>query len=204
MRTVISTGKAAGPFLLLGILLALPGPLRAQAAQDASFEERAEAAAAFLAKGTWIAGEPRVFLGGWGGLVFRERFVLGGGGFALTKDVELSRMPSGLGSQVGMGYAGVFFKYWGSVLPRLSGEGSLLFGAGHAQVRNSLTGQETGSDNFMVMEPEGALHLRLLGSLYLGAAAGYRFVFGVEDLTGLSAEDLRAFTGTLSLRLGGR
>jgi len=204
MRTAISIGRAAGPFLLLGILLALPGPLRAQAAQSASSEERAEAAAAFLVKGTWIAEDPQVFLGGWGGLVFRERFVLGGGGFTLTKDVELSRLPSGLGSQMGMGYAGVFFKYLGSVLPRLSGEGSLLLGAGHGRVRNNLTRQETGSDNFMVVEPEGALHARLFGSLHVGAAVGYRFVWGVEDLTGVSAEDLRSFTGTLSLRLGGR
>jgi len=204
MRTGISTGRAPGPLLLLGILLALPGPLRAQAARSGPSEERAEAAAAFLVKGNWIADEPQIFLGGWGGLVFRRRFVVGGGGFALTKDVELARLPSGLGSEMGMGYAGVFFKYWGDLFPQLSGEGSLLLGAGHAQVRNNLTGQETGSDNFMVMEPEGAIHVRLFRSIHLGAGLGYRFVWGVEDLTRVSAEDLRSFTGTLSLRLGGR
>jgi len=37
----------------------------------------------------------------------------------------------------------------------------------------------------------------------VGAALGYRFAWGVDDLPLLDSEDFRSLTGSISLRLGG-
>jgi hypothetical protein len=190
--------------LLLGMILALPGPLSAQAAQAGSPPDRVEAAVAILLKGGSVADADGLFLGGWGGLAFGEHFMLGGGGIGLLQDVALPGSDSGTGSDLGMGYGGVFFKYWWDLSDRLTGEGGLILGAGHAEVHDRLIGAELGSDNFPVVEPEAAVFVRLFRRLYVGASVGYRMVWSVQDLPRVSADDLQSFSGSLSLRLGGR
>jgi hypothetical protein len=156
-----------------------------------------------MLKGSRIAEENRLHFGGWAGLVFGGRLALGGGGFSLLENVELAGSEAGTGFDLGMGYAGVVVKYWQPLGPRVSGELGALLGAGHAEVQDRLVGTEVGSDNFFVAEPELSVFISVLKDLRLGASAGYRIVWGVEDLPRTSADDLRSITGTLSIRLGG-
>ena len=85
----------------------------------------------------------------------------------------------------------------------LTGEVGLLLGAGHAEVRDQLTGTEVGADNFLVGEPEMSILYTVFPGIHLGVSVGYRLTSGVEDLPRVSSGDLNAFTGTLSLRWGG-
>lgn len=189
--------------LLFCILLALPGPLGAQENQSTPTAQRAGSAAAVLLKAGQVAGADRFFLGGWAGLVFRDHLVLGGGGMALTQDVELQGSGSGTGFFLGAGYGGLLFKYWEDISPYLTGEAGLLLGAGHAEVHDRVAGREVGSENFVVMEPEVSVFYNLFRQVYLGASGGYRFAWGIEDLPRVSSGDLQSFTATLSLRVGG-
>jgi hypothetical protein len=188
----------------VGVLLALPGPLSAQAAQADSVGARAESAAAVLFKGGEVADAGRVFLGGWAGLVFGEHFMLGGAGITLLEKVELPGSESGTGFDLGMGYGGVILKRWWDLPGRLTGEGGLLLGAGHATVNDRRTGREVGSENFPVLEPEAGLAFRVFRRVYIGASLGYRLVWSIEDLPRVSPDDLRSFSGNLSVRVGGR
>jgi hypothetical protein len=160
--------------------------------------------AAVLVKGGQVADENRLFLGGWAGLVFGDHIALGGGGMTLTKGVDLrgSGLPTGFFLEAG--YGGVLFKYWGDLSNGFTSEAGILLGAGHAEVHDRISGQEVGAENFVVLEPEVSLFFNLYRQVYLGASGGYRFTSGIEDLPRVSSGDLRSFTATLSLRLGGR
>jgi hypothetical protein len=189
--------------ILLVVVLALPGPIRAQAGPDPSSHERVRATASAVLKAGQIASENRVHLGGWAGLVISDNLAIGGGGFALLKKVELTGPEGKTGFDLGMGYGGLLFRYWEPLANALTGEVGLLFGAGHAEVRNQLTRTEVGSDNFLVAEGELGLVYSFFPGMHLGLSAGYRLTSDVEDLPGVSTGDLNAFTGSLSVRLGG-
>jgi hypothetical protein len=162
-----------------------------------------EAAAAALLRTGEIAGVRGPLLGGWVGLVFGERFVLGGGGVTLLEDVDLPGLEASTGFDLGMGYGGVVLKYRSPLSSRLTGEGGFLLGAGHAEVRDRLAGREVGAENFLTLEPEVTLYLDLFRSASVGVGLGYRFAWGVEDLPSATAQDLRSALGSLSLRIGG-
>ncbi len=86
----ISVGRVMRYAFVLAVLLALPGPLGAQAGPDPSSRSRVSATAAVMLKGGKIADENRLYLGGWAGLVFGGKLAVGGGGFALLNEVELA------------------------------------------------------------------------------------------------------------------
>jgi len=197
----ISVDRVMRYGFVLAVLLALPGPLGAQAGPDPSSQDRVSATAAILLKGGKVAGENRPHLGGWAGLVFGNHLAVGGGGFALLDDVELSGSEGSTGFSLDMGYGGLVFRYWEPLSGSLTGEVGLLMGAGHAEVRD-LVRNEVGSSNFLVAEPELSLLYSFFPGIYVGVSVGYRLTTGVEDLPTVSASDLNAFTGTLSLRWG--
>ena len=127
-----------------------------------------------------------------------------GPGDLRLEDVELPGSESGTGFDLGMGYGGVILKHWWDLSGRLTGEGGLLLGAGHAAVKDRRTGQEVGSENFPILEPEVGLAFRVFRRVHVGVSVGYRLAWSIEDLPRVTSDDLRSFSGTLSLRAGGR
>ena len=111
MPVAISTGDAMRLAVLI-LLLTLPGPIQAQAGSASSAPPRARATGAVLLKGSQVAGTDRLFMGGWAGLVFGDRLAIGGGGLALSKNVELVGSESSTGFDLGMGYGGLTVRYW--------------------------------------------------------------------------------------------
>lgn len=156
-----------------------------------------------VSKWSEVAEQGRVHVGGWGGLVFGGRLVVGGGGFTMLRRVELPASEASSGFDLKMGYGGLVLEFWQPLGGRGTAAASLLAGGGHAEVRDRLAGLEVGADNFMVAEPGIDLSYALVGRVHLGVAAGYRLVWGVDDLPRVSPEDLEAPTITLSLRFGG-
>jgi hypothetical protein len=180
-------------------LLAWPVPGWGQAGSGG----RVSATASVLVKAGEIAEKQRTHVGGWAGVVLFPGLAVGGGGFALLNDVELAGTEGGTGFILDFGYGGLFFRYWEPLVGDLEGEVGLLLGAGHAEVDDRLSRREVGSANFMVGEVEMGLAYPVFRQLHLSASVGYRLTSGVEDLPRVRAEDLNAFTGTVSVRLGG-
>ncbi len=185
------------------LLISLPGVLWAQAGAEGQSEDRVGSAASVVIKAGQIAGEDRVHLGGWAGLVFSGKLAIGGGGFSLLKSVGLTGPEGPTGFALDMGYGGLTVRFWEPLGHDLTAEIGMLLGAGHAEVHQQISGTEFGSDNFLVGEGELGIAYSLFGGLHLGATVGYRLTSGIEDLAGVSKGDLNAFTGSLSLRLGG-
>ena len=191
--------------VLTALLLALPGTLRAQAGPPPASEQgRVTSTAAVLVKGSTIAEEGRAQVGGWVGLVFGDRFAVGGGGLVLLKEVALEGTEAGTGFSLDLGYGGIFFRFWQPLSPRLTGELGMVLGAGNGKVTDRLSGAEMGSDNFVIAEPEVSIFLTVFPSVHVGISGGYRLAWGVDDLPRVTQDDLRSTTGTLSVRLGGR
>ncbi|MGD2124264.1 MAG: hypothetical protein PVJ76_21220 [Gemmatimonadota bacterium] len=189
--------------ILLVSILILPGFLWAQEEPGAPPQNRVGGVASVTLKAGETAGVNRLSFGGWAGLTFSGNVALGGGGFALSKDVELTGSEGETGFNLSMGYGGLTFRFWEPLANDLYGEVGVLLGAGHAVVEAQLTGTEVGSDNFLVGEGELGVSYRLLRRIFLGAAVGYRLTSGVQGLPEVSTDDLNAFTGSLFLRVGG-
>ena len=198
-----SVGSVTRLSCFLALLLALPGPLGAQAGPDPSSQDRVSPTVSILLKGGRIAGENRIHLGAWAGLLFADHLAVGGGGFALMNDVALAGAEGGTGFILNMGYGGLIFRHWEPLAGDVTGEVGLLLGAGHAEVRDRLTRTELGADNFLLAEPEISVLYTFFPGVHLGASIGYRLTSRVEDLPRVSSADLNSFTGTLSLRWGG-
>ena len=189
--------------IILVFSLALPGSLRAQGDPVGTVRDRVGGVASVVMKAGETVEVNRLSFGGWAGLTFSGNFAVGGGGFALAKDVELAGSEGDTGFNLGMGYGGLVFRFWEPLGNSLVGEVGLLLGAGHAEVQAQLTGTEVGSDNFLVGEGELGVSYRVLRSLYVGAAVGYRLTSGVRNLPGVVSGDLNDFTGSVFLRVGG-
>jgi len=159
---------------------------------------------ALQVKGNRVAHAERLHVGGWAGLVFGGRLAVGGAGFALLRDVALVGPEAGIGFDLGMGYGGLYVAYWKELSPRVTGQLGFLAGAGHAELTDRLIGREVGSDNFPVVEPDLSLFFTIHPGVHVGASIGYRMAWRVDNLATVSAKDLRATTGTLSLRVGGK
>lgn len=189
--------------LFLAALLALPGPVLAQAGPPGSTEGRVSATGAVMLKGGQVAETGRVHLGGWAGLIFGDKLAIGGGGFAILERVELPASEGGSGFDLDLGYGGLLFRYWEPLTGSLIGGAGILLGAGHAEVRDQLTRNEVGSDNFLVAEAEMSVQYPIFREVFFGIAGGYRLTTGVEDLPRVSEDGLNTFTGTVFIRIGG-
>jgi hypothetical protein len=177
------------------LLVLLPGVLRAQESGTVRGVAGATLGFSRVAKST----EPLV--GGWAGLAFGKAFAVGGFGLAMPGVVELE--GGGLVQELRFGYGGLMIDF------RPPGEGPILvggrilLGAGNAQIRAQPIGNQIGSDNFIVLEPQ-ALAEMPRNSLVRGTiTAGYRLVLGVQDLPGLDKSDLANWSVMFSLTVGG-
>jgi hypothetical protein len=129
-----------------------------------------------------------------------DRFAFGGGGWVMLSDMTVERPGGGLDFTFAYGGALGELRLWNDGAKSCAAR--LMVGAGNAKLSLPRIGTDIEADNFGVVDPEVSASLHVIGPLDLSAAAGYRMVFGVQDLPGVEGEDLRGWTARLSLRLG--
>lgn len=179
-------------------LLLPTGSLRGQASTDAP----AFAALEVSAMLTTLRGKAGIFAGAAGLLGWGEGFAVGGAARIQGTDNTIATGSPDSDLQLVTAYGGLLTQL---SLP-VDAPGDLfvrvLLGAGSAKIRLPVVGTEIAADNFAVIEPEVVLLRGLAGPLRVGAGVGYRLVFGVEDLPGLGAGDLRGPSARIFLHIG--
>ena len=184
---------------VLTALLAIagPAPLRAQGAD--TLGARASLAVEGSLRLTRIRGET-VRMGGAAALLnLGGRFSFGLAGWTMFSALTIERPGGALNFS---------FSYGGAIGElRLADTGSLVYsarlllGAGTGKLNLPAVGTEIEADNVGVLEPEACATWSPVRRVRLDAAIGYRAVFGVQDLPGVSGDDLRGPTVRLTLRL---
>lgn len=193
---MISVVRRHGMALAALLLFCCPLPVMGQ--QGGSRDVSASIGG--LYKVTRLAGGTHSMLGVKAAVLFAGGLEIGGIGIKVLEPVDISVGAGGL-VELRTGYGGITFAKRG-LLGGWIGAGFLL-GAGNAEIRALPVGNQLGSDNFLVFEPEVTVKLPSWNVVHSALGAGYRFVTGVDDLPTLSADDLRGFTVTLRVVVGG-
>ena len=157
-------------------------------------------------KFTKIDGDFGVLVGGRGGWIINDSFVLGAGGYGLANEDHFNRDVDGTGDpqRLLMGYGGLELEY--IIRPQEVAHISLavLVGAGGTawESRRWNPGWEDETDAFFITEPTLNVLLNVTKHFRVGFGASYRFVEDVE-LSGLQDGDLSGPAGVVTLKFGG-
>jgi hypothetical protein len=140
-----------------------------------------------------INNQLSVMTGGRGSATFNNRFTIGGGGWGMTKGVEVESNVEGTYNFVKMGYGGIDFGYL--LFPREKFNlGTKLLIAGGAVFKETVPeSKDKGFKLFPVLEP--TLYYQVsLGRLFrFEMGASYRFIRGT-DLPYISDRSLSGFS----------
>jgi hypothetical protein len=186
---------------LPALALLILGAPQAVAAQTA--DRRAQASFEVSLAESTVLDAGSTLLGAAGLLSLGGRFAFGAAGALMLGSATVESSGAGSDLDLRMGYGGVLFHV------TLVGSGDRyvalrgLIGAGNAKINEPVVGFEIGAENFGVIEPELVGALTLAGPLQVGLGAGYRHVFGVNDLPGIAPADLEGFSAAarLSVRI---
>jgi len=139
------------------------------------------------------------FAGLAGLLSLDGRFAFGAGGGLMLGSATVDGEGPGSDLDLRMAYAGllVHLTLFGS--PDRYVALRTLVGAGSAKIELPVVGSEIAADNFGVLVPEIVGSVPLAGPLQMGLGAGYRHVFGVDDLPNVAPGDLEGFSARIRL-----
>ncbi len=149
-----------------------------------------------LVKFTEMNDELSVIVGGRGGAIYNESFVVGGGLYALANTSHI-RDPSLGRENLWMMYGGIEFEYITRPRSLTHLSFSVLMGPGFAAWSNF-----GNKDVFFVLEPGVNGILNITPTLRVGVGASYRLVGSVE-LEGLSNGGVGGPAGGITFQFGG-
>jgi hypothetical protein len=147
---------------------------------------------------TSLRGGAKFFAGGGVLLGVDDRILFGGGGWVLLGKSVVPGATRASDLELRVAYGGILTETRLAESARGRVVLRSLLGAGNSRVSLPAAGTVIAADNFGVIEPELSASRLLRGRLHGVLGAGYRLVFGLEDLPGVAPEDLRGF----SVRIG--
>ncbi len=155
-----------------------------------------------LLKFTEINGETGILVGGRGGWIINETFVLGGGGYGLVNKIEGNMYVGGEKPNIEFGYGGVIFEYINNSRKLIHfSVSTLVGGGGHSLRDDNFFNDDDDSDVFFVAEPEVTVMLNVTRFFRIGLNAGYRFISGADDYN-MENSDLSGFAGGITFKFG--
>lgn len=146
-------------------------------------------ATSFRSEFSWMGGGSAL-VRPWHGLA------LGGGGWMLMGSRRIDPDSPGGGLRLRVAYGGLVAA---TPLPgpgRTEADLRVLLGAGNARIELSAPRAEIAADNFLVVEPEVGITMIVAWPLTARVSLAYRFVGGVEDVSGVTARQLRGLSAT--------
>lgn len=178
-------------FCALAVLAAVPEALDAQSRVRGTIDAEV--------RWSQVAGATRRLVGADLWLALGDRIRFGGGAWALPT-ASRSGTLGGSGLELDFGYGGVGVEWIPPVSDVLSVRA--LFGAGSGTTFDRATGTRIDSEGFFLFEPTVGLALPVVGPLSLVGDAGWRFTWGVDDLTRVDPDDLDAWVVGVGVRIG--
>lgn len=171
--------------ILIVFIVALPALLSAEEKTlfGEDFKSGIYGAPAF--KITFVNSEIAVLLGGHAAWIVNRTFSLGLGGYWLAEDVD----------SLNMTYGGLEFGYVLFPDRLLHPTFNALFATGNASRGSS-------SDVFFAIEPHVNLEANITSWFKASIGASYRFVLGVDGLTGINNRDLSGPAAGVILKFG--
>ncbi len=157
-----------------------------------------------MARVTTAAGETMVMGGAGGAFLIDRRFAIGGAGFAGTRAVDAVFDGTRRRGEMDIGYGGVTFEIITRPSRLVHATVGALLGGGTVSVYPDAMrprDRNDADDTFGVVEPQVALELNVTQWFRVGAAGGYRAVFGSES-DRLADKRLSGASGTLMFRFG--
>lgn len=146
---------------------------------------------------TRVLDQFSVMAGGRGSATFNQRYTIGGGGWGMTKGVEIESQTSGVYPFLKMGYGGIDLGYLLFPGEKLTLGTKILFGGGAAFIETVPESDDTDFQLFPVLEPTIYSQIALGKMFKFEMGASYRFI-GKTDLRGITSADL----GGLSFYVG--
>lgn len=193
--------KSIGWRVVLGALLS-QGALSAQEAPPQG-DLRHGGFGAPVVKFTEIDNRFGVLVGGRGGWIINDSFVLGGGGYGLVNGSNFKDVTNALGDRgkLAMGYGGLELEY--VLQPRDVVHLSMvvLVGAGGLVWDPEGQGGTRDDDAFFITEPALNVLVNVTRHFRIGLGASYRFAQGVK-LVNLRSADVSGFAGVVTLKFG--
>lgn len=124
-------------------------------------------------------------VGGKGGLIINDKFVIGGGGMGLTYPTGREKISgsdyTGTLDRVGFGYGGFLMEYYLNPKDIVVFSGGLLVGAGGITLYDENTDENRKADKFFVAEPEINVLVNVTRFCRVGVGVSYRFVNGIHS-----------------------
>lgn len=159
-----------------------------------------------VVKFTEIDGEFGVLVGGRGGWIINDSFVIGAGGYGLANEDQFDDYVDvrGDAQRLVMGYGGLELEYISRPNEVAHVSLAVLIGAGGTlwdPIRSPHDVDED-VDAFFITEPALNVLLNVTKHFRIGFGGSYRFVDDVE-LPGLRADDISGPAGVLTFKFGG-
>jgi hypothetical protein len=142
---------------------------------------------------TKVSNELSILTGGRGSATFNERFTIGGGGWGMTKGVEVISKTEGIYNFIKMGYGGIDIGYLFMTGNKYNLGSKLLLGGGAVFKETVPESDDKDFKIFPVVEPTVYYQISL-GKLFRFEMGGsYRYIRGT-NLSYISDRNLSGFS----------
>ncbi len=155
-----------------------------------------------------FAGHDTWLVGGRGGAIFNNSFVIGGAGYGIVNSPKFVNVVENEVAYLEGGYGGMLLEY---ILmphklvhlsfPLVIGAGGLLYSDTPATGGTDIGQSILANTAFFVVEPGVELELNVVKFMRLSVGATYRYASGI-DLPNTSSTAFNGLSGTFSLKFG--
>ena len=156
-------------------------------------------------KYTRLVAQPALVVGGKGGWIINQKFVLGAGYYALTSNVNsnFTDPVSNKNLMLDFNYGGLEFEYLLLYESRYNVTiGMLLAGGGLNFHLQDMT-KKFSNRNLLVWEPQLNFEAELFRWLHADAGISYRIISAYTELYNITADDLQGINILLTFKFGG-
>jgi len=152
----------------------------------------------------FIGGKTGLMVGGQGGILINNQFLIGASGYGLVSDIDVKERYKNDFDVISFEYGGLDLEYIIKPDNAIHSVVGLMIGSGRFSLDKNTYNYEFVDDFIWMLEPKAKIEFNMIKYFKIDVALNYRFVFDSEtedytnsDLSGLSLELLFKFGGNI-------